>query len=140
MALLLSLTYLYTQADGIAGDITVDSDDQIILALIALIGTSIGGLVYVIKTFSLGKETAKDAKEANKAVNNIGPDQTRLYDMVARIEAKQDEFDRRWGNLPPEMDDAVGLAGVLTEIHRRQDEIQRKLDQLDTLIASLHPK
>jgi hypothetical protein len=115
---------------GGAMDTLQDSHDQIILALIAIISVSIGALVYTIKNNALGKDIAKNAYEANKAVNNIGPGEHRLYEVIARIEAKQDEFDRKWGNLPADMDDAVGLAELLHGMDQRVARIEGKQDQM----------
>jgi hypothetical protein len=129
--------WLAVAGDSVRDTVTsvADQNDQIIMALIALIGTSIAALVYTIRNNSLGKTIAKDAYEANKAVNNIGPGEHRLYDIVTRIEAKQDDFDRKWGNLPDDMDDAVGMAELLHSMQRTILEIGLKLDQHVELTA-----
>ena len=98
----------------------VDSHEAIIMALIAIVATSIGALVYAIKNNSLGVKI-------NRAVNNVGPGEHRLYDVIARIEAKQDAFDKAWGNLPDDMDDAVGLVEVLHGIKNEVALIQTQL-------------
>ena len=99
-----------------------DAHDQIILALIAIVGTSIAALVYIIKNTTITKAAAKDAAEANIAVNNIGPGDHRLYDVISRIEAKQADFDKLWGNLPSHMNSAVTLSET---IHDIQDSIKK---------------
>jgi hypothetical protein len=101
--------------------------DQIVLGLIGVLGVVIAGLVYIVKAYANTKVAAQQATEANKAVNNIGPGEHRLYDVIARIEAKQDDFDKRWGNLPDGMDDAVGLVELLHGLDRRVSEIQVQL-------------
>ena len=104
-----------------------DTHDQIILALITLIGTSIAALVFVIRNNSLGKSIAKDAAEVNSAVNHTEYGEHRLYDVVRRIESKQDEFDRKWGNLPADMGDAVGLVELIHTMDRRISEVHNDL-------------
>ena len=121
---------LIAAADGgVRGTIesVANTHDQIILALIAIIGTSIAALVYTIRNNGLGQSIAKDAREVNAAVNHIGPNDLRLYDVIARIEAKQDEFDRKWGNLPAEMGDAVGLVELIHGMDKRIAIIQAQL-------------
>lgn len=94
--------------------------DQIIFALIALIATSIGALVYTIKNNSLGKDI-------NKAVNNVGPGEHHLIDLIKQIKDRQDEFDKAWGNLPEDMDDAVGLVELLHGMNSEIKTIQQNL-------------
>lgn len=104
------LWMLATVADGNGVKDTVqqvaDTHEQIILALIAIIGTSIGALVYTIKNNRLGKDI-------NRAVNNVGPGEHHLIDLIKQIKDRQDTFDKAWGNLPDDMDDAVGLVELL---------------------------
>jgi uncharacterized membrane protein len=103
---------------------TVDAisatDDQIVLALIAIISLSIGALVYTIKNNSLGKDI-------NKAVNNVGPGEHHLIDLIKQIKDKQEEFDKKWGNLPDDMDDAVGLVELIHGMDKRISGIQGEL-------------
>ena len=104
------------------GLIPANAHDQIILALIAIVATSVAGLVYIIKNTTITKAAAKNAYEANKAVNNIGPGDHRLYDVISRIETKQADFDKLWGNLPSHMNSAVTLSET---IHDIQDSIKK---------------
>ena len=121
----LSTNASFAEAD--TGVLPSSEHDQVILALIALIGTSIAALVYTIRNNALGKGIAVDAAEANRAVNNVGPGEHRLYDLVSRIEVKQDAFDKAWGNLPAEMGDAVGLVSLLHGMRRDISTIQTQL-------------
>lgn len=93
---------------------------QIIFALIAIVATSIGALVYTIKNNKLGRDI-------NKAVNNVGPGEHHLIDLIKQIKDKQDEFDKKWGNLPDDLDDAVGVVEVLRGMDRRISGIQGEL-------------
>jgi len=120
------ITSAAEQGSGLPSQIE-DNHDQIILALITIVGTSIAALVYTIKNNALGKGIARDAYEANKAVNNIGPGEHRLYDVIARIEKKQDEFDKKWGNLPEDMDDAVGLVELIHGMDKRITDVHKDL-------------
>ena len=94
----------------IAQAVSSDPHTQEFIALIALVGTSIGALVYTIKNNRLGKDI-------NRAVNNVGPGEHHLIELIQQIRAKQEEFDKKWGNLPGDMDDAVTLAGTIHDIH-----------------------
>ena len=103
---------------------SIENHDQIVLALIAIIGTSIAALVYTIRNNTLGKDI-------NQAVNNIGPGEHHLIDMIKQIKEKQEEFDKKWGNLPAEMGDAVGLVELLHTMDARITRIRE--DQLEHL-------
>lgn len=132
-----------------------EAHDTIILAMIALIATSIGGLVYVIKTFTLGKETARDAKEANKAVNNIAPGDQRLYAKITTLVAEVkiiknqlhahqknwEDFNARWGSLPEDLNDSADLVVMLHDIRHSITQINEKLDaHLDWAAENLDVK
>lgn len=124
---------MWATADHVASGVSVNSD-QIIMALIALIGTSIAALVYTIKNNNMGKGIAKDAAQVNAAVNHKDTGELSLYrlaDASTRkldvVIAKQEAFDKAWGNLPPEIDDAVGLVGLL---HGMREDISAMQSQL----------
>jgi hypothetical protein len=125
-----------------------DTHDQIILALIAIIATSIAALVYTIRNNSLGKAIAKDASDVSVAVNHKETGELSLYrlaDANSRklddVIAKQSEFDRKWGNLPSEIGDAVGLSEILHGLDRRLDEIQGQLvEHVAWEMAQKYPK
>jgi hypothetical protein len=112
------LSALISAANGSVRDQISDNHDQIILALITLVGTSVAALVYTIKNNGLGKDI-------NRAVNNVGPGEHHLIDLIKQIKDKQDQFDKAWGNLPDDMDDAVGLVEMLHGMDARI----KKLDQ-----------
>ena len=112
-------------SDAIQG--IADTHDQIIVGLIALLGTCVACLVWIIKNSRIIKVAADEATAANHAVNNVGPEDHRLYKMVEKISQKQDEFDRKWGNLPDDIDDAVGLVELLHGMDRRIAGIQGEL-------------
>jgi hypothetical protein len=105
----------------------VESHDQIMLGIVALLGTLIATFAYVVRNGGYARTAAHASTEANKAVNNVGPGEHRLYDVIGRIEAKQDEFDRKWGNLPADMGDAVGLAELIHGMDKRISQIQAQL-------------
>ena len=107
-----------------------DTHDQIILALIAIIATSIAALVYTIRNNSIGKTVVKETSEINAAVNHTEYGEHRLYDVVKRIEAKQDDFDRKWGNLPSDIGDAVGLVELLHGMDKRIISIELSVKKL----------
>ena len=112
------------------------SNEQIILALIAIIATSIAALVYTIRNNTIIKTAAQDASEANKAVNNIGPGEHRLYDMIAMLKedmhelsVAQDEFSKKgWATLPPDIASASGLTEVIRNLQHDDKAMHEKLD------------
>lgn len=118
-------------------DVSKDQD-QIILALIAIIGTSVAALVYTIRNNTIAKGAAQTVEDVNKAVNNIGPGEHRLYDKVDRIEksvvkleADQEEFDSHgWDNLPADLNNAVVLTSTIRELQNNHDKLHEKLDSI----------
>lgn len=111
-----------------------DTNDQIIMALIAIIATSIAALVYTIRNNSIGKSIARDASDVSAAVNHKDTGELSLYrlaDANSRklddVIAKQSEFDRKWGNLPADMGDAVGLSEMIHGMDKRIAQIQAQL-------------
>jgi len=112
----------------------IESHDQVVLALIAIIATSIAALVYTIRNNTLGRDIARDTREVNAAVNHKDTGELSLYRLadantrkLDQVIEKQAEFDRKWGNLPAEMGDAVGLAELIHNMDRRISQIQAQL-------------
>ena len=111
-----------------------DTHDQVILALIAIVGTSVAALVYTIRNNTIGKAIALDAAEVNAAVNHKDTGELSLYRLadantrkLDQVIAKQEAFDKAWGNLPAEMGDAVGLVSLIGDIKRDISLIQSRL-------------
>lgn len=102
----------------------VNAHDQITLGIIGLLGLVVTALVYVVKAYANTKVAAEQSTKANEAVNNVGPGEHRLYDIIAAIQEKQATFDRAWGNLPEDMHDAVGLTELLNSMERRIENIE----------------
>ena len=130
--------------------ILASSGDNVELALIAVVATSVGALVFVIRNGKVAKDTREMAadtntqiSEVNKAVNNIAPDEHRLYDKVSHIAGeisfiKQDvshlsvqmdqhrkfweEFHTRWGTESHGVSSNNDIAITLREI---QNEVGR---------------
>jgi methyl-accepting chemotaxis protein len=67
------------------GQAVTTSNNEIILALIALIATSIGALVFVIKNGKLVKDTNDQVSQVNTAVNHVESGEQRLYDKVSHL-------------------------------------------------------
>ena len=118
----------------IAIQAVTDTDNQVILALIAIVGTSVAALVYTIRNNTIGKAIALDAAEVNAAVNHKDTGELSLYRLadantrkLDQVIAKQEAFDKAWGNLPAEMGDAVGLVELLRGIQRDISLIQSQL-------------
>ena len=110
------------------------SNNQIVMGLIALVGTSIAALVFTIRNNSIGKSIAQDASDVSAAVNHKETGDLSLYrlaDANSRklddVITKQAEFDRKWGNLPADMGDAVGLVELIHGMDKRIAQIQAQL-------------
>jgi len=118
------------------------NQDQIMLALIALVATSITALVYVIRNGRYSRTGAEQATAANEAVNNVGEGKHKLYDMVERIrddvtdlKEDQDQFDSHgWETLPSDIGTAVGLTTTIRDLQNNHKQVNEKLD---TLISEL---
>lgn len=130
----LAVTLLEQASDGGSVRDTVNSieatNDQVMLALIALIGTSIAALVWVIRNGRIVRYGAEQASQANNAVNNVGPGKHTLYNMVETIakdveslKADQKEFDGHgWEHLPPDIGDAVALTTTIRDLQQTVSE------------------
>ena len=130
-------------------DAVHSNTDQIMLALIALVGTSIAALVFIIRNSKTAEAAAADAATAavqataaNAAVNNVGEGRHNLYDMVERIrddvselKRDQDTFDSHgWETLPPDLGTAVALTTTIRDLQNNHKQVNGKLD---TLIVEL---
>jgi hypothetical protein len=127
------------------------SSEQVVLALIAVIATAVGALAFVIRgAQNTAKDTNEQVREVNRAVNNIGPGEHRLYDKVDHIsnelslvteilntvtrELKEHrafwkDFHLKWGNLPEELDSAADLAVTLSRIRDEIRNVQTSLSK-----------
>lgn len=114
------------------------SNDQIMLALIALVASSVAALVYVIRNGRYVKTAAEEATAANQAVNNVGPGKHSLFQMVehirddvAHLKRDQEQFDSHgWETLPADIGTAVGLTTTIRDLQHNDDAISAKLDTL----------
>ena len=112
--------------------------DQIILAALAIISMMAASLVYLIRTSSNAKTAAQQSTAANKAVNDTTFGEHRLYDKVTHLDEKvsklvatQEEFATHgWGNLPPDIGNAVNLTGTIRELQHAHVDIERKIDSI----------
>jgi len=131
----------------------VQTNTNVLMALVAVTATCVGGLVYVLKNGrTVIKDTQKQVAEVNNAVNNIGPGEHRLYDKVShaleaikaqdiRIEliisetakntAFWDDFHVRWGRLPEDLDDGTDVVLMVRDVQRKLEDIQYQIQQYD---------
>lgn len=121
------------------------TNDQVVLALIAVIAASVGALVFVIRNGRLVKDTNTQITEVNKAVNNVGPGEHRLYDKVTHLmldmsEIKDvlgslsgqmeehrlfwEDFHRKWGTSTKKVDPNNDIAVILNEIRTEVGKVQ----------------
>lgn len=123
------------------------NQDQIMMALIALVATSVAALVYVIRNGRYVKTAAEQSTEANAAVNNVGPGKHTLYVMVeqikedvAHLKRDQEQFDSHgWETLPADMNTAVGLTTTIRELQRHAKDVNGKLDVIINHIKGVEP-
>lgn len=152
--------FLIAAADGNGNGVrdTVDAiantHDQIVMALIGVVAASVAALVFVIKNgrdiragASDAATAATQATAANTAVNNIGPGQHTLYNLVSSIKddvdelkATQQEFSKHgWVALPADLATAPALTATIRSIQAHDDLLDRKLDTILTeLRAHVH--
>ena len=118
----------------------VNSHDQIIVALVALLGTTIAALVYLAKNRTMLKDAAADVRAVNDAVNHAGHGEVRIFEQVSAIITKLDhvaaEVERQrgyweeqhdaWASLPPDIHDAVGLVTILRRLMDDVHELKEK--------------
>jgi len=112
-----------------------DADHQVILALVALATAMVTLLGLMIRRGVVAAKGAEHhARAANLAVNNVETGEESLYRRVSLLDRKVDwlvdqqrEFDRRWGNLPADVDDAVGLVTVLHDVQAAVARIEHDL-------------
>ena len=104
------------------------------IGLVAALTDVIGLLGYVIR--SKLSTISDDTAQVNAAVNHKETGELSLYRLadsnskkLDEVIAKQAEFDRKWGNLPPEIDNAVGLNEVLHDMNQAITQVQAELRQ-----------
>jgi hypothetical protein len=127
-------------ADAILGD-----DHSVTLALAAVITMLAGVLGVTIKGM-------QHSREANRAVNDVGTGETRIFEKVsnteidvAKLVATQERFAALgWATLPPDIHDAVGLTTTIRALQHAADEntadhdtIKAQLVILTNLLESL---
>jgi len=119
-----------------------DTHDQIVLALIAVVATSVAALVWVIRNGRYARTAAVESSAANAAVNNVGPGAHTLYNLAASIKEDVDELKATqrefathgWAALPADLATAPALTSTIRALQERGDAVDSKLD---TLIAEL---
>ena len=127
---------------AITGDGSPDEHIQVILMLGALLSTLVAALVYLAKSYINTKIAAEQSTEANKAVNNVGPGDHRLYDKISSIEKNvehlirdQETFDSHgWETLPQDLGTAVGLTTTIRDLQHGHKEQGEKLDEIKSIL------
>jgi hypothetical protein len=120
----------------------VSNNNAIILALIGLVSTSIAALVYTIKNGKISQEGVDQITAVNNAVNNVGPGEHRLYDMLALVRkdieyltiAQREFASKGWGSLPPDLNNAIGLTEVIRDLQHSDKEVILKLTEIKTAL------
>ena len=121
-----------------AGDLGATTHDQIIFALVGVVGASVAALVFVIRTGRYARTGAEQATAANAAVNHTKEGDRRLYDLVDRIKddvaelkAHQRRFDSHgWDALPDDIGDAPNLTATIRSLQRSDELLHAKIDAI----------
>jgi len=102
------------------------TQDQIMLALIALVSMSIAALVYIIRNGRMDSGAADDEATAavtetadKRAVNNVGPGKHTLYDMVERIDVRSADTNVKVVALSSDM---RAVKSDVSTLKKQQDE------------------
>ena len=113
-----------------AAEMAASSHDQVMIGLVALLTAMLGLLGWVLR--SKLSAIASDAADVNRAVNHKETGELSLYRLadsnskkLDEVIAKQAEFDRKWGNLPTPIGDAVGLSETLHEMNIRITRLEK---------------
>jgi len=132
------------QLDTISG-----MHDNLLYGMLALIGTSISALVFVIRNNTLAKTAKEEVARVNRAVNNQGsddiPDETRMFDMVkemrsdmTEIRENQRRFDSHgWETLPDDLNNAVKLTTTIRDLQSGYAEVKLVNQKVDVIIKEL---
>jgi hypothetical protein len=97
---------------------------EVVLGLIAIITLLSGGLVYIVKNYNSTKEVLVQSTAVNNAVNNVGPGESRIYDMVLDIKLSVDKLKedaearalKGWDSLPSDLANAPAVVETIREI------------------------
>ena len=126
--------------------------DSPITESISTIGILAGVLAALITVLYYVVRTFQSSDQVNKAVNNIGPGEVRLYDQVVTLlelaaemkvnqneivkdmavlmDAHNDYSDKGWRRLPPDIGDASALTETIRRLQYHDERINEKLDEI----------
>lgn len=115
-----------------------ETSDQIVLAILGILATLVAALVFLAKGYAKTKVAAEQATQANQAVNNVGPGEHRMYDMVTEmgkklehISVEQEEFQTKgWKTLPDDLASASRLTETIRSIQHNDEILHQKLDMI----------
>ena len=109
-----------------------NAHDQLVIALVGAL-TAVIALLGVVLRSKLAV-IATDTAEVNAAVNHKDTGELSLYRLadsntrkLDQVIEKQSEFDRKWGNLPAGIGDAVTLAQTLHDMDLQIHAIHNEL-------------
>lgn len=123
---------------GSVPNLIESGEHQITLALIGVGATLVAALVYVVKAYTNAKVAAEQATAANQAVNNVGPGQHNLYDMVASqsktlerlVDAQNDFTERGWRRLPDDLSTSAKLTETIRELQHHDHGIDETINTI----------
>ena len=127
-------------------------NDSPITESISTVGILAGVLAALITVLYYVVRTFQASNEVNKAVNNVGPGETRIYDQVvsllelaAEMKANQNEIvkdvaaivdtqnafsEKGWMRLPSDIGDATALTETIRRLQYQDERMNEKLDDI----------
>lgn len=134
---------------GTAGAADVVDSVGVTGSLAVVILLMVGAVLYLVASARKQIDSAAaHAEAANRAVNNVGPGEHRMYDKIDMIRQDvemlvraQEEFAKRgWHTLPPDLSSSAALTSTIRELQHADQTIKHGLDDLSEAIAKIDRK
>ena len=109
----------------------------------------VGALLYLVASARKQIDSVEHhAKAANRAVNNVGPGEHRMYDKIEMIRANveslvqaHEEFAKRgWQTLPDDLATSSALTSTIRELQHADRMVKHGLDDLAFAISKIDTK
>lgn len=118
-------------------DTSGDPDQVIVAALVAVLMALLGVVVFLAKTYN-------QAKQANAAVNNVGPGDHSLWDAVNLIRSDVEELvktqrdfnSKGWATLPSDIGTASELTATIRELQLEHRHHNKKLTEIEQTLKA----
>ena len=117
------------------------ANDNVTFGVLAAVVTGLIGMMWLlVKTLAHSKEASVQAGAANRAVNDVGETDQRLYDMVSTMKedlevllvAQTDFSEKGWKHLPSDIGDAPALTEKIRGLERDDKDMIERLKVIQT--------